>query len=49
MIFLLAALAGCASSKSVLPSLEGKPRIPVNKQIPAAPVTVSSVNQAQEV
>ncbi|WP_426197158.1 hypothetical protein [Massilia sp. DWR3-1-1] len=47
MIFLFAALAGCASNKAVLPTLEGKPRIPINKQVPASPVAASSINQAQ--
>lgn len=43
VVLLVAALAGCATDKAVLPSLEGKPRIKINQHAPApaapAPVT----------
>lgn len=42
VVFLLAALAGCASNpRPVVPSLEGKPRVPINQQVP--PVEASPV------
>lgn len=37
VLLLVAALAGCASNRAVLPSLEGKPRIKIN-----APVTTAA-------
>lgn len=41
--FLLAALAGCASNphSPVVPSLDGKPRVQINKQVPPAAATVN--------
>jgi hypothetical protein len=40
--FLLAALAGCASNPNppVLQSLDGKPRVQINKQVPPSTATV---------
>ncbi|ERZ09692.1 conjugal transfer protein TraI [Pseudomonas aeruginosa] len=50
LLMLAAVLAGCASTRPpVVPSLEGKPRVPINKEKPK-PVTLSpasSVNQSQ--
>jgi hypothetical protein len=34
-VLLVAALAGCATSNAVLPSLEGKPRVKINATAPA--------------
>jgi hypothetical protein len=34
VVLLVAALAGCATNKAVLPSLEGKPRIKINAVAP---------------
>lgn len=35
LLMLATALAGCATNRpSVLPQLEGKPRVPINKQAP---------------
>lgn len=34
-VLLIAALAGCATNKAVLPSLEGKPRVKINATAPA--------------
>lgn len=34
-VLLVAALAGCATSNAVLPSLEGKPRVKINATVPA--------------
>lgn len=42
---LLATLCGCASQHAVVPSLEGKPRIQINKQ-PQAKTTPASPNNA---
>jgi hypothetical protein len=42
--FLLAALAGCASNPPVVPSLDGKPRVQINKQVP---LTAATVNQSE--
>lgn len=33
-VLLVTALAGCATSNAVLPSLEGKPRVKINQTIP---------------
>ena len=30
------ALTGCATNKAVVPSLEGKPRVKINQQVPAS-------------
>lgn len=35
VVLLVAALAGCATNKAVLPSLEGKPRVKINAAAPA--------------
>jgi hypothetical protein len=37
VVLLVAALAGCATNKAVLPSLEGKPRVKINAAVPTAP------------
>lgn len=50
LLLLAAALAGCASTRPpVVPSLEGKPRVPINKQqpTPITPAAASTVNQTQ--
>ena len=44
VVLLVAALAGCATNKAVLPSLEGKPRVKINA---AAPVVAQAVKAAQ--
>ncbi|MHC8297734.1 hypothetical protein [Pseudomonas sp. LB3P58] len=44
---LLATLCGCASHKAVVPSLEGKPRIQINKQSQEKPVLAAPVNAVQ--
>lgn len=37
-LVLLAILAGCANNpRPVVPSLEGKPRVPINTQVPSSP------------
>jgi PBP1b-binding outer membrane lipoprotein LpoB len=36
LILLIVALAGCANNKAVVPSLEGKPRVKINQQVPAS-------------
>lgn len=45
VVLLVAALAGCATNKAVLPSLEGKPRVKINAAAPvvaqAAPVAAT--------
>lgn len=45
VVLLVAALAGCATNKAVLPSLEGKPRVKINATAPvvaqAAPVAAT--------
>ncbi|RWU13133.1 conjugal transfer protein TraI [Xanthomonas phaseoli pv. manihotis str. CIO151] len=48
LLCLVAMLAGCASKAAVVPALEGRARVPVNKQIPAqAPVTQQPNSSAQ--
>lgn len=46
VVLLVASLAGCATNKAVLPSLEGKPRVKINAAAPvvapAAPVAATS-------
>lgn len=44
VVLLVVALAGCATNKAVLPSLEGKPRVKINQQapVPAAPAPVTN-------
>ncbi|WDK04514.1 conjugal transfer protein TraI [Xanthomonas campestris] len=37
LLAFLAVLAGCASHSAVVPALDGRARVPVNKQIPAQP------------
>lgn len=34
VVLLVASLAGCATNQAVLPSLEGKPRVKINKTVP---------------
>jgi hypothetical protein len=46
VVLLVAALAGCATNKAVLPSLEGKPRVKINA---SAPVVASVVAPAAPV
>nr|BCT99796.1 type IV secretion system protein VirB7 [uncultured bacterium] len=45
VVLLVVALAGCATNKAVLPSLEGKPRVKINATAPvvaqAAPVAAT--------
>lgn len=45
-VLLIAALAGCATNKAVLPSLEGKPRVKINTTpagvTPAAPLVATT-------
>lgn len=48
-VLLIAALAGCATNKAVLPSLDGKPRVKINaappvqsQAAPVAPVVAST-------
>lgn len=36
VVLLVVALAGCATNKAVLPSLEGKPRVKINAATPVA-------------
>ena len=51
ILMLAAAIVGCAITRPpVVPSLEGKPRVPINKQspMPITPATASTVNQSQE-
>jgi len=49
LMLLIAALAGCATNKAVLPSLEGKPRVKINQQAPApaAPAPVNNDTQGE--
>lgn len=48
LLCLVAMLAGCASNAAVVPALEGRARVPVNKQIPAqVPVTQQPTSSAQ--
>ena len=46
VVLLVASLAGCATNKAVLPSLEGKPRVKIHAAAPvvapAAPVAATS-------
>lgn len=44
---MLATLCGCASHQAVVPSLEGKPRIQINKQPQAKPAIASPNNAVQ--
>ncbi|WP_372371949.1 conjugal transfer protein TraI [Xanthomonas axonopodis] len=37
VLAVLALLAGCASHSAVVPALDGRARVPVNKQVPAQP------------
>jgi len=46
-LLLVATLAGCATNKAVLPSLEGKPRIQINKQMPAPSASPASTSETQ--
>lgn len=50
LILLIAALAGCATNKAVVPSLEGKPRVKINQQVPAstAPAPVNNNTQGEK-
>lgn len=41
-LLLVATLAGCASNKAVLPSLEGKPRIKINAPVATAAATTAA-------
>lgn len=41
LMLLVAALAGCATNKAVVPSLEGKPRVKINASVPAAATTTA--------
>ena len=52
VLFLALALTGCASrTPSVVPALEGTPRVPINKTqpqaVPAAPDAVAPKNQGE--
>lgn len=49
VVLLVAALAGCAANKAVVPSLEGKPRVKINKQapVPAAPAPVINKTEGE--
>lgn len=45
VMMLVVALAGCATNKAVLPSLEGKPRVKINHQ---EPIPVSTTQNKTE-
>lgn len=46
-IMLALALTGCATNHAIVPSLEGKPRVKINKQVPQQTAPVTTTNETK--
>jgi hypothetical protein len=46
-ILLAFALTGCATNHAIVPSLEGKPRVKINKPVPKLPAPAPSTNETK--
>ena len=40
LIFFIATLTGCAADRAILPSLEGKPRVKINRHVSAVEMSI---------
>jgi hypothetical protein len=43
-LLVVVTLTGCATAKAIVPSLDGKPRVPINKQVPPQVVNPAVTN-----
>ena len=47
VISLTMALTGCAGQKTMLPTLDGTQRVPINKQVPTISAPEATINQQE--